>query len=391
MRKSRLTSLALPLVLVLGPICSASGQTPPTESKADLRERALEFAAANRYLDAYPLLDKIASQYPQDADVWESYGIAILVRSGTLTSPAERKTERVRGREALVKARELGTRNIIALDLLDKIPPDGGVEDNFSGAPDFEKSMREGEAFFGRGEYSKAYTAYEKAHKLDPKSYEAVLFMGDSLYSDAKYPESIVWFEQAVVLDPDREMAHRFWADALMKQKKFAPARDKYVDAFIAEPFARSTWERLTNWLDESGTRADPIQVNPPGHEVNGPITIDRGLLKAEDGTVHWGRYDDYRAAQKAASGTDRRTLVGESAALKKVAAAARAEIAAGKIKYPHASLINLIKLDDAGLVECYVLYLRSDENVFAEYESFRKNHRADLKRYVIQFLLGTT
>lgn len=368
---------------------SIAAQNSPTEDKVVLREKASALVKQNRYLDAHPLLEKLAPLYPDDAEVWAEYGIAILSRSATLTSEEERKTERIKGYNVLAKAKALGTNNVMALYFLDQLPPDGGDKDNFGGNPEFEKNLREGEAFFGHGEYEKAFAAYEKAFKINPKSYEAVLFMGDSRYAAGKYIESEPWFAKAVEIDPNHEQAYRFWGDALMNQKKTAEARDKFVDALIADPYSRMTWDRLGRWAEETSAKIYPVSVVPPGNDIAGDIVIDDALLKSDDGTVLWKLYSDTRKSQVIASGGGARTLAGDVAAFRKVADAVRSDLKAGKIKYPDKSLTNLVKLDDSGLLEAYVLLVRANEDIMEEYSAYREKNRDKIRKLIVEFLLG--
>ena len=382
------------LVLVLiflsaGSINQVLAQETKPQDKVVLRSQAMEFVDQNRYLDAFPLLEKLAPLYPNDADLWAHYGIAILTRSGTLGSASERKTERIKAYNVLTKAKQLGTKNVNALNFLDNLPADGGVEDNLTGNPEFEKNLREGEGFFGRGEYDKAFTAYEKAFKINPKSYEAVLFMGDALYAAGKYKESEPWFAKAVELDPNREQAYHYWGDALMAQKKTSEARDKFVDALIAQPYSRLIWDRLGRWVGETGAKTAPLEITPPGNDALGAVRIDETLLKAENGTTSWKFYNETRKAQVVTSGSGKRTLAGEVAAFRKVAEVTRNDLKSGKVKYPDQSLINLVKLDDAGLLEAYVLLIRPDEDIAEEYEGYRAKNRDKLRKFIIEFLLG--
>lgn len=377
-------------LVVFGWVVQVSAQTAikPAE-KAALREQALKFVEQNRYLDAFPLLEKVAPLYPNDAEIWAHYGIAILTRSSTLSSADERKAERVKGMSVLAKAKELGTKNDVALNFLEQFPADGGDEDNFGGNPEFEKNLREGEAFFGRGEYEKAFAAYEKAYKINPQSYEAVLFMGDSHYAAGRFKESEPWFAKAAAINPDREQAFRFWGDALLNQKKMAEARDKFIDALVAEPYSRLTWGSLERWAGESGAKVVSLAVVPPGGAGAGEILFDESLLKTEDGTASWKLYKEARKAQVIANGSGARALAGEVNALRKVAAGFRNDLKAGKIKYPDQSLSNLVRLDDAGLLEPYVLLIRADGDIADEYAAYRQKNRDKIKKFVIEFMLG--
>jgi tetratricopeptide (TPR) repeat protein len=372
-------------------ICLAQTAKPaPAEDKAALRAKAMEFTDKGRYIDAYPLFEKIAPLYPDDAELWAHYGIALMTRSSTLSNAAERKTERIKGYKALAKAKQLGTENSFALDVFDRLSPDGEIDDALETAhPEFEKNIREGEAFFGSGQYDKAFAAYERASKIDPKSYEAVLYMGDSLYAAGKYKESEPWFARAALLDPDRDEAYRYWGDALMFQKKSAEACDKFVEALLASPYTRTSWTNLAKWMEDSGAKTVPLVVIPPGNEVLSEIVIDAKLLKSDDGTIHWKKYDEARASQLIAGGRAARKLVDEAAAFRRVADAVRADLKSGAIKYPDKDLVNLIKLDDAGLLEAYVLLTRADEKIADEYLAYRKANKEKLRRFILEFMVG--
>lgn len=374
---------------------SPTGLAQNKPSDADLnakRAEALRLVDENKYLEALPIFDKIASAFPKDAELWAHYGIAVMQNAITLNDPETRKKELIRGLVVLNKAKELGTKNVVALNILDQIPADSDFEDNLADEnPEATKALREGEAFFGRGEYDKAFAAYEKAYKLNPKNYEAVLFMGDSLYAQKKYKESEAWFAKAVEIDPNREQAHRFWGDALLFQKKYKEALDKYAEAMIAEPFSRLTWNALNRWAEESGTNLTLLKIAPPGHDEMGDIKIDETTLKVENGTIHWKLYNDARRAQIIAKAgkNQRHTLADEAAAWRKVAEAARRDIKAGKIKYPDQSLVNLVKVDDAGLLEPYILLLRAQEDLSEDFFTYREKNRAKMKQFIIEYMLG--
>jgi len=380
-------------LFVVSSFCFAATDFVFAQDKTMVAQRAeaIELVQQNRYLDALPVLEKIILSYPNDAELWAHFGIAIMSNSVTLKTPEARKKEQERGIKALAKAKQLDTQNVTALNLLETFMG-SDRNDNFLDAnPEAENALREGEAFFGRGEYDKAFAAYEKAYKINPKSYEAVLFMGDSLYAAKKYKESEVWFAKAVALEKNRESAYRYWGDALMNQKKTLEARDKFVEAFVAEPFSRLTLDRLVKWVEETGETLAPTEITPPGNDLAGDLKIDEKLLKAENGTIHWKLYGDARKAQIAENTRkkQRHTLSAEASAWRKVADAARKEIKSGKLKNPDQSLLNLIKIDDTGVLEAYLLIMRPHEDFGEDFFEYREKNRDKLKLFVVRYLLG--
>lgn len=387
-------ALGLLLFLFIGIVLSVgtSAQTPSGDIAA-ARAQAMAFVENNRYLDAYPLLDKIAASLPRDVAVWTYYGIAIAARSATLSDPKERKSERKRAYEALSKAKELGTENVMALNFLDQLEPDGGDEDNFGNLdPEVEKALREGEAFFGRGEYQKAFVSYERAYKRDPKNYEAVLFMGDCFYAQNKYAESEPWFAKAAALEPDRELAYRFWGDALLAQGKMPDATAKFIEAFIADPYSRYAWENINKLTEKYGRQFSVKGILPPGNKPFEEISIDTAKLSNQDGTDLWMKYTEVRNAWRAETYKKefpgkpyRHTLKEEAAALRTVAAAASAAIKSNKLKDPHHSIANLVALHDKNLIEPYILILLADDGIAEDYIDYRKAGRESLRRFLTE------
>ncbi|MCO6509637.1 MAG: tetratricopeptide repeat protein [Aridibacter famidurans] len=383
-RKTALAGLAALLLFLSIP----SAVVAQDDDEDPDRAEAIRLIEENKYLEALPILERIILSYPNDAELWAQFGIALITNSTVLLTPEERKAEQEKAIKALKRAKQLGTENDRALDLLEQFENADGSDNFMSDNPEVEKALREGEAFFGRGEYDAAFKAYERAHKLDPKSYEAVLFMGDCFYAQKKYKEAEPWFAKAVAIDPDREMAHRFWGDALLYQEKFSEARDKFVDAIIAEPYGRMGWSSLSRWAESTETDLGVYQIVPPGNEDGGPIEIDAGLLKTEDGTVHWREYSKALAARPTVSSVPLPRFEDDIAAWRSVAAAFRKDLKAGKIKYPDHNLVNLIRLDDLGLLETYVLLVRPQDHYGEDYVAYREKNREKIRTFILRFVI---
>jgi tetratricopeptide (TPR) repeat protein len=388
--RSSWTALALSL-LILFALLTAPPVFAQDEEIDPEREEAVRLINENKYLEALPILEKIMLSYANDADLWAHFGIAIIANSIVLATPEERKEEQARAVKALKRAQQLGTDNVRALDLLDQFEGADGTDNFMAAEPEVEKALREGEAYFGRGEYEDAYKAYERAHKLDPKNYEAALFMGDCYYARKMYQEAEPWFAKAVELGPEREMAHRFWGDALLEQKKFAEAREKYINAAIADPYGRMSWSGLSRWAESSGGKFGFYEITPPGNEIGGTIEIDGKLLRQEDGTIHWREYVrtlDKLELGEAPADSDVPKFKTDIAAWKSVAAAFREDLKEGKIRYPDAGLVNLLKVEDEGFLEAYELLQRPYPHFSDYYPEFRKDNRGKLRDFIIKYML---
>lgn len=387
-KKLQIITLA---AIVFSTINLALAQT--TQKDGELAQ-AWAFIEKNRHIDALPLLEKVAPRYPNDADLQANFAVAILVNSVTLKDENLRKKEVFRAGEILKKAKKLGTENVLALHYLDLI--EKGLDiDSISGtsSKEVENLIREGEGFFGRGEYDKAFSAYERAYKLDPQSYEAALFAGDCFYAQKKYKESEVWFARAVALNPNHEAAFRFWGDALVNQGKTKEALPKFADAYIADPNSRLVTDAFLNALKEHGSRKSSPFIVIPAKKEETEIVIDSAQLAETDGTSNWNRFTETRKAQiekfnKVANGRGFASTVAEDVeALKSVTFAAKAALQKNKSLTLSKSLENLIKLDSLGMLDIYtILFIHGGANS-PEYENFRDKHRDRMRKFLVEYV----
>ena len=58
-----------------------------------------------------------------------------------------------------------------------------------------------------------------------------------------------------------------------------------------------------------------------------------------------------------------------------------------GKVKQLSNDLQLLLQLEEAGLLEAYVLLARPDEGVAQDYAEYRKANRDKLRRYLTEYL----
>jgi len=374
--------------LTLSTINFTSAQTPQIDKEY---VQAMELIQKGSPIIALPILEKIAPRYNNDAEFLAHFGVAIIGNSVTYKDKAKRKTELIRGAEILKKAKKLGTKNVLALHYLDLIE-NGAEIDSISGSPnkEVEAAIREGEAFYGRGEFEKAFASYEKAFKLDPKSYEAALFAGDTFFAQKKFAESESWFGKAAAINPNREQAFRFWADALASQNKGNEALEKYAQAFIAEPGSRITFDALIEATRNLGKRRSSPFVLIPSKESEAGIIIDPNLIENEAERKIWNNFTEKRKTQienfnKVANGRQFvPTLIENVEAIKSVATGGKNALQNDKTLKLSKSLENLIKIDSLGMSDVYLMLFVSDEN--QEYENFREKNRDRMKKFLVDY-----
>ena len=136
-------------VALLGVLTSAS--PAQTADQQQTRAHALQLMKELRYTDALPLLEKLATETPRDAEVQYYFGFALYAQSKHTDDPTAARTMRARARAAFVKARELGDTSQLVLGMIEGIPEDGGPDVGFSANKRANDLMNEGEKAFSSG------------------------------------------------------------------------------------------------------------------------------------------------------------------------------------------------------------------------------------------------
>ena len=376
------------------------------------RQRALELYEANNLVAALPLLERVAAANPNDPVILSRLGFALYANSVDVKDPAQRQKMRERARTTLLRSQSLGDNSNLTRMALDALSAPDGTQVPFSNIKAAELAIREGEAAFVRGDLDKAIAAYERALESDPQLYDAALYAGDAEYkkannsTDAQYRSDHfdaagIWFAKAIAINPDRETAYRYWGDALEAQGKINEARDKFVDAIVAQPYTRNSFVGLTQWAGRHKVALGHPKIEPPNstRTENGKTTlsIDPKTLNSNDGSNNWLMYDLTRIAWSKADffknypeeKVYRHSLKEETAALRMVAESAARDLKSGKVKSLEGSLDNLIKLNDAGLLEAFVLFARPDEGIVRDYVAYRRDNREKLRRYWLEVVIG--
>jgi tetratricopeptide (TPR) repeat protein len=275
--------------------------------------------------------------------------------------------------------------------LLESTAREGDI--GFSAKKDVDEAMREGEAAFASGNFPKAIEMYQRALQLDPKLYEAALFLGDVYYKSADQPKAGEWLARAIQINPDRETAYRYWGDSLMKQGKVTEAGDKFVEAFIAEPYNRLARAGFLQWGERVNIQLAHPRVEFPAN-VNKKSEKDISITLNENGgsSAAWLVYSLSRsnwiatefAKQYPNEKTYRHSVKEEATAIR----AALKTLDEKKGITADRSLQILAKLDKEGLLEAFILLAMPDAGIAADFADYRKSNVAELRKYVKQYVL---
>jgi len=161
-----------------------------------------------------------------------------------------------------------------------------------------------------------------------------------------------------------------------MRQGKTDLARDRYIEAFITEPYNKFARAGLIQWGETTKTALAHPEIKIPtdvtyDDKGNVSINLDASALLGgkDDGSFAWITYGTTRsewkkqkfAKQFPAESTYRHSLAEEVDALTSVIALATSD-KKGKSLSP--ALTKLKKLNDEGLLESYILLAQADEGI---------------------------
>jgi tetratricopeptide (TPR) repeat protein len=254
-------------------------------------------------------------------------------------------------------------------------PEDNLTDGKYSKNQEAENLMKEGESYFSQGEFEAALAAYQNALKLDPKIYEAALFSGDVYVSTGSYDDAEIWYQKAIAINPNRETAYRSSAMPLMQQERFDLARDRYIEAYIVEPYSRFPVDALIHWAQITNTGVLHPTIDVPrinfDEKGNAKSALDTNPI-SEDGSRAWLAYAATREAWRKdkfaktfpKQKTYRRSLQEEAEALRGVIKAFKEK----KAKNPNEQLSLLSRLNDEGFLESYILLALPDEEIAQDY-----------------------
>jgi tetratricopeptide (TPR) repeat protein len=397
-----LATLALSSALTAQTAPSTPAQAPAAVSPKDDPElqHALDFYRAGKFVDAMPLLETLAAEHPSDGAIKAHLAFCVMAYAATLADPELRVKARVRARNIALQAKELGSTDGLLTVVLD-LPADGS-QPPFSDRTEVDAIMKAAEAEFVRGDFDKAREGYVHALLLDPKNYEAALFIGDVYFKQHINGSAGEWFARAVEIDPNRETAYRYWGDALWDLGKGAEARGKYIQAIIADPYSQRSWVGMTRWTDHTGLKLNWVRLQDKSEvtqkdEENINITLDSSFGKDDPNSTAWLTYSLGRASWHGDKFKKefpnepkyRRTMREEADSLHLMVTVMLEQKNFEKKKNKlDPALLQLVQIDHAGFIEPFVLLNRADKEIAQDYAPYRAAHRDLLYRYFDEFVV---
>lgn len=374
-------------------------QQPDDPDTLAMRRKALDLYRQGKFVDAMPLLERLSVTHPNDYVLKEHWAYCILEYSATLTDPEARKKARIQARNLALEAQKGGDQSDL-LQTLVAIPEDGS-ETKFSERADVNEGMKAAEADFARGDTDKAREGYKHVLELDPKNYEATLFIGDAYFKEKAYNAANEWFAKATQINPNRESAYRYWGDSLAMSGENNAARDKYIKAVLAEPYTRASWMALRQWANNAKQPFNGILLQNKSSAkagASGAGTLDDHTLdQTSTETAGWNAYNATRAAWKQSKfkkefpneTTYRRSMKEEADALNSLVKVLEPEATSEKkARLLDPTLLQLIEIDQKGLLDSFVLLNRADPEIAKDYPGYHSEHSDKLYQYMDEFVL---
>lgn len=385
--------------------CWAQATQPSEETLKDDPEyrQALDFYRQGKFVDAMPLFEKLVTDHPSDPKVREGWAWCMFEYAVAIPDPEQRKKIRARARTIAVQAKDLGD-NSQLLQLMLEQPEDGGSDVKFSDRKEIDEAMRTAEADFVRGDLDRARGGYLRVLLIDPSNYDAALFIGDVYFKQSVYGSAGEWFSRAIQINPNRETAYRYWGDALLAMGKEGDARSKFIEAIVAEPYNRRSWQGLEKWLKQAGLELNNIRLNDHSavtvkDDKNINVTVDDSAFKKKNDPngLAWMTYGLGRAGWHTEQSEkefpniprNRHTLQEEAQALDLMVTVLKEQKDyKKKLKELDPSLQSLIKIQEMGFLEPFVLLNRADNEIAQDYASYREANRDKIRRYLDEFVV---
>lgn len=399
MRTWSLPCLLLACSLV---VSHAAAQTGGDDAYKAERQQALALFNQQKNLEALPLFEDLVKKNPDDNVALFGLGACLVNHSATLQDEDAAKKERMRAREYLLRAKQLGNTSSLLMNLLDLLPPDGSIphQDNKK----VDAAIQAGEAAFAKGDYDEALKNYSLAFELDPKNYAAALFVADSYFAKEDFLKAREGYERAIQVNPDVETAYRYEADMLTKSGEMEKARLRSIQAVVAEPYNAVTWRGLVQWANANHVQLRVVRLSTPtldaqkggkGTQINvdpksSPNTMAFSLavwMIYSGAREKWSKEEFKRHFPGETQ--YRHSLAEESDALSEAAKMLPQNVQAKDIDDP--SLALLKELSDANMIEPYVLLNAADQGIAQDYISYRAQNRVKLEVYLSKFVVPPT
>lgn len=372
----------------------------PDASSQPRRETAMALFAQGKRLEALPLLEELVQKNPEDPELLVALAASLVEHAATLSDQQTAAQERFRARDLVQKGWSLGNTSPLAENLrqlLGELPANGALK--FSDIPAAEQAMEAGEAAFARRDFDEAIKNYSRALELDPKNYTAALFIGNSYDKQNQFARGAQWYERASQLDPNTETAYRYYADMLAREGDMVKARTMLIHAAVAEPYNKIVWREIRAWAIINKTAFNLVWAPIPMPRKD-DTAVGSGARLVPELANAWRTYysvrDEWKKGDKfdkqfPQEGDYRHSLAEESEALNatiRVLQKLKEDKKTVQLVADDPVAGLLLKMNDAGVIDPYVLFSLGDDGIAKDYIPYRAKNREKLEAYMDKFVM---
>ncbi len=379
----------------------------PAEVYTVRKQRTLGLLASDPAA-AEQQLRQLLAESQDDPEVLFHLGRLVMNRGQQLPEGAQRKQVLKEARDYYARAQQAGSTEPLIGTALTQVNPDGSENrSTFSNDAKVDEAIQAAERAFEKHDFAQAIAFYQQALALDPRHYRATVYLGDTYFASGDYARALTWFDKAAELEPNKETAYRYAGDALAKLGRKEDALEQYLQAFISDPYGGYAWRALQNgWrmLDLNPTipaRGIATASVKPGKEGKPEITLAENFTVLDvayaGARSKWQSEHPLKVEPNSPAPTYRQTLAEETAALQTLlgiwqelqsATGPEAEKNARQLASVAPAMAQLKAINDAGLLEPYILYFRANQDLVADYAQYRDGNRAKLHEFLVRFFL---
>lgn len=394
--KSRL----LPVGLMVAAFCFCLPAFVPASRAGTLEEDAHQAELLihdGKLAEAAALYTSLLERAPTDPHYLARYGLLLYVQGRAEADPTRQRELYKKSRSHALQAQKAGSDDPLMPQLIASVSEEGDdlSRQKFSENKEANDAIQQGETAFAQHNYAAAAVHYQRALELDPRLYEAALYMGDVCQQEHRYAEAGQWYARAIGINPDRETAYRYWANCLSWDGKVDEAGEKYINAIIAEPNNRLALKGLNDWAELKELKLQNPAASLP--RVN--LTIGKDAVTWTQGEQKDPLVIAYAQARAAAAtkmlaaqGKYLPGLADELAGLQALLAeAARLDPNAANVDAGlRRSAAELQRIADDGLLEAFIVFVRVDpQSAVKEYAAYRSANRDKLRLLLRRHVLG--
>jgi hypothetical protein len=179
-----------------------------------------------------------------------------------------------------------------------------------------------------------------------------------------------------------------------MKQNKYDHARDRYIEAFITEPYSDLSPRGISQWAQATGAKLGHPKIDVPQikYDASGKATTVMDENSLTEGSKYWLAYSSTREnwhKEKFAKTFPNEKQYRHS--LQEEVEAIRSAIKSAKeAKSTDVKFALLEKIDNEGLLESYILLAIPDDGIAEDHSAYLKANREKLRQYVLKYVISS-